>query len=434
MSLDNERLDVPQEVVAEESLRINEDHTNQNANPSTPPKINELQPPPKPIDLSGSSEDVEKSSETSTSASDSDYRSTDSQGDVQKTDAPIAPVISSYSVPETRPTDLKLPLDNVHSNIVHNDEAEVCTETPITPKVVLELRDTSSEPSSAPDSPPRSPTPSTEDSRPLLSASEAESTIEREESPAPETLSSITETSSVSFTTPSPSILDVSSQADNAEPTTPVSTSGEETQISFAPDVPVTASESTLVVVIETSDAPSTSDLPPTAAIEYTTPSEQETPKPVLEDTTSAPETASASELSLTVPTTESSPDPSSVQSTPASTSAEVPTIVTTAESATSDENRKSGNVAQSSSAPDLRSSSIDRSAANPSDKPAVRHLPLPCVWHAIRTFWFLFQNFRRRKKLMQTTFLASKMNHSLFSECSPFPHFCVARFSNRRR
>lgn len=375
MSVDNEGLDVPQEVGTDESLRINEDHTKQNANPSTPPKINELQPPPKLLDLSGSSEDVEKSSETSTSASDSDYRSTDSDVEAKKTGAPIAPVILTYSVPETRPTDLKLPLDNVHANTLQNDEAEVCIETPITPKVVLELRDTSSEPSSAPDSPPRSPTPSTEDSRPLLSASEAESTIEREESPAPETLSSITEASSLSFTTPSPSIIDVSSQADGAEPTTPASTSGEDTQISFAPDAPVTTLESTLIVLVEPSDTPSTSDLHPTAATESTTPTDQETAKPVLEDTTSTPETASASELSLTVPGAESSSDPSSIQSPPASTSAEVPTIVTTADPTTSDENRKSGNVAQSSSAPDLRSSSIDRSAANPSDKPAVRYL-----------------------------------------------------------
>lgn len=401
MSLDNEGAGLPQEVETGESLRVNEEHKEQNANPSTLPDKNVLQPPSTLLDLSGSSEDVEKSSETSTSSSDSDYRSNDSEVDAKKLIAPAEAPISSPTAPEPRPTELKLPLQNLHANPVQNDEAEVCCETPITPKVVLELKDTSSELCSAPDSPPRTPSPSSADSLPLTSASEAESTLEHEASPMPETSSSSPRTSIVSDVAPSSLINDLASHLDvtDSEIHTPSST--EETPISSESADPSSAPEATPKVLIEICDTPPATEPHHAPAAAHTSTSDEEAVKAVLEGTTPAPETATALELTLTVPSNDSSSDHTRLQSTSSSAPADVAPIAGSSETLESDENRKSSNVAQSSSAPDLRSSNIDRSAANPDDKPAVRlsQPALPETSHKIHgkhftPFSFFFKAF----------------------------------------
>ena len=373
MNLDKEGSGVPQEVETGESLRHNEGETEQNVGLSTSPTKNEPKKSSSLINLSGSFEDIEQSSETSTSSSDSDYQSPDSTEEIKKVDAPVVPPISTHSVLVSLSTDPSLSSTNTSTPIVHTVETEVFYETPITPTVVLELKDTSSEPSSAPDSPHLTLMPSSEHSLPLTSTSEADATLKHDANPMPETLSISSLASDSRADTPSPSLHTATSSLAVTEPESVSSISTDESQISSSTDEPSPATETTPKVVIETCDTPPVDTVHSTPISDAPDMRDQEAAKPILEATTSAPETATALDLTLTVPASTPSSDSPSVQSNSTSTSADIPTSVASTESLSPEEQRKSGNVAQSSSAPDLRSSSIDRSAANPTDKPAVR-------------------------------------------------------------
>lgn len=384
MSQDNKGGLISEEEVNKENLQHEEASEEQNTSQSSSPTENALSKPPVQLNPAGSTDMEEKERREITSSSDSEFESTESRGEDHQSGRTSPSSISQISEPEPSPSEPQADKEAETTPIVHNVEQEVLFETPIEPAVVLELRDTSSEPSSArsdpsrPDSPQFTVEASTAPDCNIQS--EAENVSQRE----PETIEATPDTIEPDSHSDSPSSADFASAVshDSLKSLDRAFGSEDEAPAPHSLGLAAVTDLPTLVELpepVSPKQGYSSQDSAPTSPHDNDKTSEH--PPTDATGATSAepaPPASETNESSNSSPPGDSTPSQTAESSTNASetTSSEIISATTASTNSEPKADRKgSTSVTQSSSAPDLRSSStIDRSAASPSDKPAVRN------------------------------------------------------------